>query len=188
MSMKRIFFLWLLAVLISGEASAGASGENQPLLIEPSSAPVPAGKVTLSVGVLGRTNGTYAGDYQVRVFPYFYKNEKGLLAMVVSDLTLAAIRAGKVTAISGTATASGKHGRCRRINALVTPNGRDQGRLKVTFAVGGRTLVFAPAYRIVKAVPGPARKRAVKRSNLAGDTGRTSRVNLKTGLSAGLHL
>ena len=51
--------------------------------------PIAGGKATLTIGPLQRTNGTYAGDYKLKVFPYFLKNDKGRLAIVVSDAALA---------------------------------------------------------------------------------------------------
>ena len=156
--MKRLVLLLSLAVIGGGQLCAapvatGVAAEDRILVIEPSSMPVLAGKATLTIGALSRTNGTYSGDYRVRVFPYFYKNEKGRLAMVVSDAALAQIRLGKVTAITGTATTSGQRGRSRRIEAIVTPGGRNQGRLKVSFLAGSREMIFEPVYHIVKTAP-----------------------------------
>ena len=83
--------------------------------------PVSAGKVTLIIGPLKRANGVYTGDYKIKVFPYFFKNENGRLAIVVSDASLAAVNQGKVVAITGTATTSGKGGKSRTIEATATP-------------------------------------------------------------------
>ena len=51
------------------------------LIIDSSSMPVAAGKATLTIGPLKRVNGVYTGNYAVKLFPYFFKNEKGTLAM-----------------------------------------------------------------------------------------------------------
>ena len=193
--MKRITFLLFLTVAAGGPVSAGPAatnrfGENRTLLIEPSSMPLPAGAATLTIGVLERTNGIYAGDYRVKVFPYFYKSEKGRLAMVVSDGALANIRAGKATAITGTATTSGQRGRCRRIEAMVTPNGRDQGRLKVLFLAGSREMIFEPVYHLVNTAPSPA-LRPVPRATLPAATGghpSGATATDNTGPTAVLHL
>ena len=67
-------------------------------------------KVTLTIGALQRSNGVYLGDYRITVSPYFFKNEKGRLAIIVSDESLAKISHGKVAAIIGTATTNGKGG------------------------------------------------------------------------------
>ena len=191
--MNRMVFLLSLAAVMGGKVSAapvaaGAAAENRILVIAPSSMPLPAGEATLTVGALGRTNGTYTGDYKVKVFPYFYKSEKGRLAMVVSDAALADIRAGKVTASTGTATTNGKRGRCRHIDAIVTPSGRDQGMLKVSFLAGGREMTFAPAYHLVKIRPRLALRSAVAILPVAEMTGRPPEVPFNTGQTAGIHL
>ena len=152
-----LMLLGLLAAGGSGVAVAGtstnAAADSRILMLEPSSMPVAAGKVTLTIGALQRTNGVYAGDYKIKVFPYFLKNEKGRLAIVVSDAALAGINAGKVTAISGTATTNGKNGRSRHIEATVTPAGCNRGQVKLWFPAGGRQMVFEPAYHIVENGP-----------------------------------
>ena len=117
------------------------------LLIDPSSMPVAAGQATLTIGALRRTNSVYSGDYRVKVFPYFLKNEQGRLAITVSDASLAGVSHGKVTSITGTATTSGKHGRTRVITVTATPADMNHGRLKLCFiTTGGRKMIFEPAY------------------------------------------
>jgi hypothetical protein len=115
-------------------------------MIDSSSMPVAAGRATLTIGALQRTNGVYSGDYRVKVFPYFLNNEKGRLAIVVSDESLAEANQGKVVAIIGTATASGKSGKCRPIAAIATPVNMDHGTLKLWFTAGSRKMIFEPAY------------------------------------------
>jgi hypothetical protein len=115
-------------------------------MIDPSSMPVDAGKATLTIDALRRTNGIYSGDYKIRVFPWFLKNEKGTLAIVVSDASLAEAGQGKVVTISGTATTSGKGGRIRRVDATATPADINHGTLKLWFTAGSRKMIFTPAY------------------------------------------
>src|ERR1035441_4988239 len=111
--MKRITVLLVLFAVGWGDvhavpASTNSAAGNRILMIDPSSMPVDAGKATLTIGALQRTNGVYAGDYKLKVFPWFLKNEKGRLAIVVSDKSLAEAGQGKVVTIAGTATTSGK--------------------------------------------------------------------------------
>ena len=73
------------------------------------------GESHLDIGPLKRVNGVYTGNYAVKLFPYFFKNEKGTLAIVVSDESLAMINLGKEAKVSGTATTSGKHGVSRTL-------------------------------------------------------------------------
>jgi hypothetical protein len=156
----------LLALLAAGWSDAHAAPPatnsapaGRVLMIDPSSMPVAAGKATLIIGALERTNGVYMGDYRIKVVPYFLKNEKGRLAIVVSDESLAAVSQGKVAAITGTATTSGKGGRSRPIAATATPVDPDHGTLKLWFTADTRKMIFEPAYHFAAngtaAVPAP---------------------------------
>lgn len=115
-------------------------------MIDPSSMPVGAGKATLIIGALHRVNGVYLGNYKIRVFPWFLKNENGSLAIVVSDESLTKLNQGKVAAITGTATTSGKGGRSRPIGATATPADINHGHLKLWFKAGARNMIFEPVY------------------------------------------
>jgi len=128
-------------------ASTNSVSTNQTLMIDPSSMSVDAGKATLTIGALQRTDGVYQGDYKITVFPYFLKNEKGTLAIVVPDESLSKINQGKVVAITGTATTSGKGGKSRPIEAMATPADINHGNLKLWFMAGDRKMIFEPAYR-----------------------------------------
>ena len=143
----------LLALLAAGWSTAHAAPAvtnsapaGRILMIDSSSMPVDAGNATLIIGPLSRTNGIFAGDYRLKVFPWFLKNEKGTLAIVVSDASLAEASQGKVVTITGTATTSGKGGKRRSITAIATPVNVDHGTLKVWFAAGDRKMIFTPAY------------------------------------------
>jgi hypothetical protein len=109
---------------------------------------ITAGKVTLTIGSLQRSNGVYLGEYHITVSPYFFKNEKGKLAIIVSDESLAKISHGKVAAIIGTATTSGKGGESRHIDATATPADPNRGKLKLWFKGGNRVMIFEPAYHL----------------------------------------
>ena len=132
----------------SAPISTNSASVDRILIIEPSSMPITAGKVTLTIGALQRSNGVYLGDYRITVSPYFFKNEKGKLAIVFSDESLAKLSHGKVAAIIGTATTSGKGGDSRHIDATATPADPDRGKLKLWFKGGNREMVFEPAYHL----------------------------------------
>lgn len=149
--MKQI--LVLLALLTGGGGAAltaappaGADPTNRLLLIEPSSMRMGTAKATLTIGPLQRAAGVYTGDYKIKVFPYFFKGEKGRLAIAVSDESLALAAAGKVVAITGTATTSGEKGKPRHVDATATPADRNRGQIKLWFLAGDRKMTFEPAY------------------------------------------
>jgi hypothetical protein len=146
--------LVLLAMLAAGWGDLHAAPDStnsapgdRVLMVDPSSMPVAGGTVTLTIGALRRVDGVYLGDYKIKVSPYFYKNEKGRLVIVVSDESLAKVNHGKVATIVGTATTSGKGGISRHIDATATPADIDHGMLKILFLVGDRKMIFEPAYR-----------------------------------------
>jgi hypothetical protein len=142
--------LQLVALLMAGWSSTqGATNtavSNRILLIDSSSMPVGAGKATLIIGALELTNGIYSGDYKIKVTPYFFKSEKGRLAIMVSDESMARIAQGKAAAVIGTATTNGKGGKSRHIDATATPVDINHGTLKLWFAAGKREMTFEPAY------------------------------------------
>jgi hypothetical protein len=150
--MKRITVLLALLAIgwsaaFAAPASTNSAAENRILMIDPSSMPVDAGKATLTIGALQRTNGVYSGDYKLTVFPWFLKNEKGTLAIVVSDASLAEASQGKVVTITGTATTSGKSGRTRQVEVTATPTDSNHGMLMLSFTtVKNRNMIFKPAY------------------------------------------
>jgi hypothetical protein len=149
--MKRItLLLTLLAAFWSAAwaapAETNSAAKDRMLLIDPSSMPVAAGKATLIIGPLQRTNGVFAGDYKLNVFPYFLKNQKGRLAIVVSDASLAEAGRGRTVTVTGTATASGKGGKTLPITAIATPANGDHGTLKLWFTTDGRKMTFTPTY------------------------------------------
>jgi hypothetical protein len=151
MAMKQlIILLAMLAPLGAGILAAppliNSPPTNRVLIIAPSSTAVPGGKATLSIGPLKRTTDIYAGDYQMKVSPYFFKGEKGKLAIVVSAESLAKVSQGRTAEVTGTATTNGKGGPTRRIDATATPSDTNRGALKLWFISGDRKMVFNTSY------------------------------------------
>jgi hypothetical protein len=148
MRLKLIFPLLLAFSLTVGRAAPTATNTTSPervLLISPSSTRVGFSKVTLTVEPLVRANGVYSGNYKISVFPYFFKNQKGKLAIVVPDQAMAEINRGKVTGVVGTATSLGE-GICRPITATAFPTDINSGTINLWFMAGKRKMIFEPAY------------------------------------------
>jgi hypothetical protein len=134
----------------SGPLSTNSAAANRVLMVDASSMPLTLGRATLTIGLLERTNGVYTGNYRVKVFPYFFKNERGKLSITVSDESMAQINMGIMTEISATATTRGKDAMGRPIAATVMPVDINHGTLKVWFTVGDRKMVFEPAYHFAE--------------------------------------
>jgi hypothetical protein len=89
-------------------------------------------------------------ERKLKVFPYFLKNDRGRLAILVPDASLVEVNQGRVAAITGTATTSGKGGECRPIAAIATPVDIHRGKLKLWFMAGGRKMMFTPTYHFTE--------------------------------------
>jgi hypothetical protein len=126
----KISILGLLLALLTLDS---ASSQDMPsakksapiigkLVIDPCSTVISGGKANLRIGALSRQAQAYIGDYQFKVSPYFFKNEKGKLSIEVSDDTLNKLASGMSVDFTGQATTSGS-GQTRRIDGKATPAG-----------------------------------------------------------------
>jgi hypothetical protein len=145
--------LGLLTLLALSWASAQVSPadkrsapETGDIFLEPSSTTVPGGKASLTIGVLTRQAETYIGDYQFKVSPFFFKNEKGKLSIRVSDETLKKLASGMAVDFTGQATTSGS-GKTRRINGRATPLDHMRGTVSLRFVAEEREMLFNTTYR-----------------------------------------
>ena len=86
-------------------STAGTSNaDTRKLFIDPSSSSVALrGKASLIVSPLTHRNGNYAGDYQLKVRPYFFKSEKGSLLLAASDDAVRKLQAGRAINFTGQA-------------------------------------------------------------------------------------
>lgn len=125
-----------------------ALGAKRVLKIEPCAMKVAGGKATLTIGLLHRTNDVCRGDFRMKVVPYFFKNEKGTLAISVTDEIIAKAAQGQTVDITGKATAE-KSGVVRDITAIATPADAEHGALKLWFTVDERKMIFETEYRFV---------------------------------------
>lgn len=128
-------------------SSTNPPAENLKLFIEPSSTPVPSGTAKLSVGLLKLKAGTFLGDYQVKVVPYFFQNEKGKLSIAAPEASLAKLTNQVAVDFVGKATSS--DGTSKRIDGKITPSNRNEGTVCLWFMAGKRKMIFNAAYRFV---------------------------------------
>ena len=124
-------------------------GTKRTLRIEECAMKLPGGKATLTIGLLRRTNEVCRGSFRMKVTPYFYKNEKGTLAIAVTDEMIAKAAQGQAVDVKGTAIGDGKNAVVRVIHAVATPADADHGVLKLWFMVDERKMVFETGYRFV---------------------------------------
>jgi len=147
-----VFILALSCFLVADFADVGSAisaKTNRALTIDQSFMKIAGGKATLTIGLLRRTNDIYGGDFEMTVAPWFFKSEKGKLAIVVTDESIAKAAGGSTVEIKGTATAEGKKKALRQIDAVAMPVDNDHGALKLWFMVDERKMVFETSYRFV---------------------------------------
>ena len=98
------------------------------------------------VGALRRNAGTYIGDYQLKVSPYFFMSETGTLSMIVSDESLRKLTQGIPVAVTGQATTKNS-GKTRAVNAKLTPAVKDRGSVTFSFTEMDTKLIFKTSYQ-----------------------------------------
>jgi hypothetical protein len=150
-SLFVVLFCWLVAMGFADEAALPAAAAHQVLAIDRSSMKIPGGKATLVIGSLRRTNDVFGGVFQMKVAPYFFKNDQGTLAITITEEMIAKAIKGATVDITGTATTkTGKNEVVRDINAVATPVDGEHGALKLWFMVDERKMVFDTKYRFVE--------------------------------------
>ncbi|MGI8955629.1 MAG: hypothetical protein ACR2II_01790 [Chthoniobacterales bacterium] len=144
----------LIALLLLGSgadfapALAAGMGDSN-LSVATSSSSLAGGTAKLIVGTLHREGDKYVGDYRLKVFPYFFKSEKGGLFIRVSEPALRRIRGGLATTFTGQASPEGI-AVTHKIAGRATPSGKEGGDLTFTVSTENGALVFHTSYRLVK--------------------------------------
>ena len=147
-AMVRLLLLIAFGVVLSNSVETEAS-TNRLLVIERSFTRVSAAKATLTIDPLVRLGETFAGKYQMKVTPFFFKSETGNLEIFVTEESMAKVRKGEAVEITGTALTDGENVK-RKVNAKATPAGENHGDLKVWFVVDDNKMVFETSYRLVE--------------------------------------
>ena len=98
---------------------------------------------------LTRDGGSYVGNYQIKVAPYFFKNEKGRLSMTISDASLSKLTTNTPVEFSGKATTSGSN-KSRPIKVKAVPTTKQGGALVISVLTENGALVFDTAYRFAE--------------------------------------
>jgi hypothetical protein len=158
--MPRAAVLAFVLAVAAGHAWAAAPA---PAVATPSPAPdyarvdvAPAktsiyiGTVSLAMPAFVREGDTYASAYTAKVFPYFFYNEAGRLAIDFSAAQLARLAAGETVEFTGRALRS--DGAVHRLEGRAAPADAFSGKLKVRVFVSARIeLIFNTKYRFAAA-------------------------------------
>ena len=118
---------------------------KRKLVIGPSSTSVALGKASLIVSPLTHRDGSYVGDYQLKVRPYFFKSEKGSLVLAASDDAVGKLQAGTAMNFTGQAVTH-KDGRTHTVLGRATPSSRDHGSVTFSIVTDDAKIVFNTSY------------------------------------------
>jgi hypothetical protein len=99
------------------------------------------------VSGLTRDGGAFVGDYQIKVAPYFFKNETGKLTMLISDASLAKLTGNSAVEFTGRATTDGTN-KSRPVRVKAVPTTRLGGALMISVATENGALVFDTSYKL----------------------------------------
>lgn len=148
----RCLLLSLLLVMAGQGLRAQESGadllhpRHRIATVETAKTSIYIGSVTLTMPPFQRNGEVYRSTYQAKVFPYFFYNEAGKIAITLSDEDLRRIGAGEVVHFTG--EAEDTTGDPRRIEGRVVPDDAISGKIKVRVWVSKNIeLIFNTTYR-----------------------------------------
>jgi hypothetical protein len=146
---------WIGVLFFLGGMSAGARAADMELAafrqveIAPTKTSIYIGTVSMSMPVFTRTEARYESSYVAKVFPFFFYNEAGRLAIEVSDAQLAALARGEPIEFTGRGRRD--DGTERRIEGKATPADARSGKVKVrVFVSKSVELIFNTTYRFAE--------------------------------------
>jgi hypothetical protein len=122
----------------------------QTVTIEPAKTSIYVGSVTMTMPPFTRVQDRYESSYAAKVFPYFFSNEQGRLAITFTDEQLAQLGRGERVSFKGSARSS--EGEDRQIEGFATPADATSWKIKVRVFVSKKIeLIFNTTYRFAPA-------------------------------------
>lgn len=142
-----VALIFVAALTLPGQAEPAASPDHRfsKVTVDPMKTSIYIGRVRLITGVFERDGDRFTAGYEAKVFPFFFYNETGRIAITLPEAELWRIANGEVRPFSGEAV--NHRGKKRRIEGRAEPADADQGRIKIRVFVDGIELIFNGAYR-----------------------------------------
>ncbi len=142
-----VFLIFGVASVTHAESATSAGRAGAPkLLVDPSSTSVALrGKASLIVGPLTHRDGNFAGDYQLKVKPYFFKSETGSLLLAASDEAVRKLQAGMPINFTGKAVTH-EDGRTHIVLGRATPTSGDRGNVIFSIVTDDAKIIFNTSY------------------------------------------
>jgi hypothetical protein len=138
---------WLFLFLgLSAAAFAAVPGDHQTVVIAPTKTSVYIGSVSMTMPPFQRVQDRYESTYVAKVFPYFFYNEQGKLAIDFSDDQFAQLARGERVNFKGSGRSD--DGEDRHVEGTATPTDAESGKIKVRVFVSKKIqLIFNTTYR-----------------------------------------
>jgi hypothetical protein len=147
--LRRLLALALLfspALLAQAPATPAPLASFDRVLIAPTKTSIYIGTVSMTTPPLHRKNGVYETTYTAKVFPYFFSNESGTLAIEITDAQLRQLEKGDPIEFKGQGIRT--DGEKRRVEGKATPTDATSGKIKVRVFVSKKIeLIFNTTYR-----------------------------------------
>ena len=153
LSMALVFFLVpfpsaLKAQKVVSSPGAGETVERR-MFVDPSSTTVSHNKVRLIVEPLTHKGKFYLGSYQLKVFPYFFKNETGTLKLDAPDGGFRKFTEGTEVKFTGKAT-NNKGAKDKVITGKAKPSDEDKGSLIFSLETDNGRMTFKTSYHFAE--------------------------------------
>ena len=140
------YFPWALTV--RGGTDSGLEHYAR-VEVETAKTSIYVGSVTMHLTPFLRTGAGYHANYAAKVFPYFFWNESGTIAIDVPDDALHSLAKGETIQFKGRGL--NDDGEERHIEGRVVPTDAHSGKIKVRVFVTKRIqLIFNTTYRLGK--------------------------------------
>ena len=121
------------------------SSVYQAAIVQPAKTSIYIGAVTLTMPPFGRTGDTFHSTYQAKVFPLFFYNEAGRIAITLSDDDLRGLIRGERVYFTGEAFS--RKDEPRRVEGHADPANPTSGKIKVRVWVSKNIeLIFNTTY------------------------------------------
>lgn len=134
----------LIAERPQGSSPGDHSQRGRKLFIDPSSSSVAGGKAYLIVAPLIYQAESYGGDYQLKVRPFFFKSEKGVLQLAAPEDSMRKLERGGATDFTGKVMSS--KGKTRVVTGRITPSTPDGGTVTFSVITEHGKMVFNTSY------------------------------------------
>ncbi len=92
-----------------------------------------------------RQGKVYVGNYQLKVIPYFFMSEKGVLQLDAPDEELQKLLGGAAVAFTGKAT-NNKNGPPKIISGKITPATKTQGAVTFSVQTDNGRMIFSTTF------------------------------------------